>query len=220
MFLAAINAPDSKKLEVVADGLTLWHGVQLAIDTTLVSPLRRDETAKRRAANHDGAALEEAKQRKQRTYQKLSGDGGQGWSYWLQKWVADGVPRQRSSRAHLPTSGHKTEPLLLQGRPQAVWLRRWSAMLACSGGTGTATGVPSVQEVMREDDRFAGPERGGQLGCWFHVTFHREARCTCVLFCSGRFQQRFSFFRVRKKKKRRGLQQKRRCNHDRTRSNS
>ena len=33
-------------------------------------------------------------------------------------------------------------------------------MLACSGGTGTATDVPSVQEVMREDDRFAGPERG------------------------------------------------------------
>ena len=56
MDLAAFNALDSRRLEVVADGLTLWHGAQLAIDTTLVSPLRRDGTARRRAANHDGAA--------------------------------------------------------------------------------------------------------------------------------------------------------------------
>ena len=32
------------------------------------------------------------------------------------------------------------------------------------------------------------------------MTFHREARCACVLFCSGRFQQRF-FFSSQKKRK-------------------
>ena len=30
MDLAAFNALDSRRLEVVADGLTLWHGAQLA----------------------------------------------------------------------------------------------------------------------------------------------------------------------------------------------
>ena len=31
--------PDSRRLEVVAGGLPLFHGAQLAIDTTLVSPV-------------------------------------------------------------------------------------------------------------------------------------------------------------------------------------
>ena len=33
---------DGRRLEVVADGLTLWGGAQLAIDTTLVSPFHQD----------------------------------------------------------------------------------------------------------------------------------------------------------------------------------
>ena len=60
MDLAAHNNLDGPRLEVVADGLTLWHGAQLAIDTTLVSPLRRDGSARFRAVDHDGAVLMEA----------------------------------------------------------------------------------------------------------------------------------------------------------------
>ena len=63
-------------VEVVADGLTLWQGAQLATDTTLVSPLRRDGSARPRAADHNGAALDEARRRKERTHPELSGDGG------------------------------------------------------------------------------------------------------------------------------------------------
>ena len=33
---------DARRLDVVAEGLPLFHGAQLAIDTTLVSPVRRD----------------------------------------------------------------------------------------------------------------------------------------------------------------------------------
>ena len=33
------DRPDTRRLEVVADGLPLHHGAQLAIDTTMVSPL-------------------------------------------------------------------------------------------------------------------------------------------------------------------------------------
>ena len=33
---------DGRHLEVVANGVPLFHGAQLAIDTTLVSPVGRD----------------------------------------------------------------------------------------------------------------------------------------------------------------------------------
>ena len=48
--LVAHNNLDGRRLEVIADGLTLCHGAQLAVDTTLVSPLRRDGSARARAA--------------------------------------------------------------------------------------------------------------------------------------------------------------------------
>ena len=76
MDLAVHNGLDSHRLEVVADGLTLWRGAQLAIDTTMESPLRRDGTTRPRAANFDGAALGVAQRRKEATYPELSGEGG------------------------------------------------------------------------------------------------------------------------------------------------
>ena len=39
MDLATFNALDGRRLEIVADGLTLWRGAQLAVDTAMVSPL-------------------------------------------------------------------------------------------------------------------------------------------------------------------------------------
>ena len=45
MDLRPPNIIDSRRLEVVADGLPLFGGVQLAVDTTLVSPLHCDRTA-------------------------------------------------------------------------------------------------------------------------------------------------------------------------------
>ena len=66
---------DGRRLEIVADGLTLWRGAQLAVDTTMVSPLWRDGSPKPRAANHDGA-LEAARRKKETTYPELAGEGG------------------------------------------------------------------------------------------------------------------------------------------------
>ena len=61
---------DNRRLEVVADGLPLFNGAQLAIDTTMVSTLRGDGTARR------GAQHTSARRRKELTYPELSGDGG------------------------------------------------------------------------------------------------------------------------------------------------
>ena len=74
--LGEFNALDNRRVEVVADGLPLWQGAQLAIDTALVSPLRGDGSARRRAADHSGSALHEAKRRKERTYPEFVGEEG------------------------------------------------------------------------------------------------------------------------------------------------
>ena len=70
------GVPDQRRLEVVAEGLPLFHGAQLAIDTTLVSPLRADGAPHIQCADVDGAALRQARRQKERTYPELSGAHG------------------------------------------------------------------------------------------------------------------------------------------------
>ena len=55
---------DGRRIEVIADGLPLFHGAQLAVDATLVSALRSNGDARPRAADIDGAALQAARQGK------------------------------------------------------------------------------------------------------------------------------------------------------------
>ena len=67
---------DNRRLEVVADGLPLFHRAQLALDTTLVSPIRADGSPRRQCATTDGAALEQARRRKELRYPELTGEEG------------------------------------------------------------------------------------------------------------------------------------------------
>ena len=67
---------DNRRQEVVADGLPLFHGAQLAVDTTTVSTVRADGVLRR--AERDGAALDQARRTKERTYPELTGE--QGWA--------------------------------------------------------------------------------------------------------------------------------------------
>ena len=68
--------PLGRRLEIIAYGLPSWRGAQLAIDTTLVSPIRADGTARHHPAHRDGVALEEARRTKERKYPELAGNGG------------------------------------------------------------------------------------------------------------------------------------------------
>ena len=63
-------------LEIVAAGLPLFRGAQLAVDTTIVSVLKRDGSARTRCASVDGASLESARRRKEATHPELTGRNG------------------------------------------------------------------------------------------------------------------------------------------------
>ena len=65
----AVVGQDGRRLEVVADGLPLFGGAQLAIDTTLVSPIRADGCLAISAQTW--MALAQAHRRKQRTCPEL-----------------------------------------------------------------------------------------------------------------------------------------------------
>ena len=124
---------DGRRLDIVADGLTLWQGAQLAIDATMVSLLRRDGTFRPRAANHDGVVLEATRRRKEATCPELSGENGRARLVVL---AAEVGGRWNSETAQfitaLANARAQEVPLVLQGRAQAAWARRWTAILACT----------------------------------------------------------------------------------------
>ena len=66
--LAEPRAADGRRLEVVVDGLPLFGGCQLAVDTTVVCALHCDGSPHRGAENLDGVVLERARRRKERRY--------------------------------------------------------------------------------------------------------------------------------------------------------
>ena len=131
MDLTALDVIDSRRFEVVVDGLTAFRGAQLAIDTTLVSALRRDGTSWR-CCKSWCCVGSSSQAEKARTHPELTGKGEQsplgclGCGGQMQTVGPDCsipcrlVQRQSGDSARAPPS------------VEAAWLRRWSAMLACS----------------------------------------------------------------------------------------
>ena len=104
MDLVPQGRQDSRRLEVVADGLPLFHGAQLAIDTTLVSPVGRDGLPRPRCVREDGAALTIARRRKERTYPELTGRFGRAKLVVLACEVAAGARQGKSPHRTSPTT--------------------------------------------------------------------------------------------------------------------
>ena len=157
---------DGRRLEVVADGLPLFHGAQLAKDTTLVSPLSCDGLPHPRCVREDGAALEAARRRKERTYPELTeqfgrarlvvfaGEVGGRWSDETQAFL-----RQ------LANARARSEPVPQQARARAARLMRWRAILACSSARAFATSLLEVRT-------------GGR---WFHSDHCPLRRGCCMM---------------------------------------
>ena len=121
---------DGRQIEVLAQGLPLRHGAQLAVDATLTSPVGRDGEARHDAATVPGDALQRATARKRTTtYPEFAHNrrcrlvvvaietGG--------RWGSEAVDLVRAL-AHAKARG--TPPWL---RPTTVgaYIHRWAALL-------------------------------------------------------------------------------------------
>ena len=97
MDLARPDALDNRRLEIVADGLPLFLGAQLAP----------------RCANEDGAALAAARRRKEGpTRSSRVATGGPAWLCWPSR-LGDGGPRKRKTSSAVwpgprPEASHRT----------------------------------------------------------------------------------------------------------------
>ena len=70
-----VPAQDSRQIEVLAQGLPCYGGIQLAVDITLRSAVSCAGEAHPHAADHDGAVLLQARQDKEATYPELASSG-------------------------------------------------------------------------------------------------------------------------------------------------
>ena len=139
MDLARPDVPDNRRLEIVAEGLPLFHGAQLAIDTTVVSVLKRDGTPHTRCADVDGAALQAAAEGDHLSragWPKIpswvASSAGRGWSCWGVRWPAGGQTNASVSCASWQGAKVRSEPPHLKVRARRAWLSRWSVLLSCS----------------------------------------------------------------------------------------
>ena len=99
--LLPLQHADARRLEVVADGLPLCHGAQIAVDTTLVYPLRRNSTPHSRCAWEDGAASRQARRRKECIQNSPVHMEEPDWLFSQIKLEADGPWRRKLSSSNL-----------------------------------------------------------------------------------------------------------------------
>ena len=162
--LGTPDARDARRLEVVVDGLPLFGGAQLAVDTTLVSAIQGNGEPRNGAAERDGVALAQAKRKKARTYPELVRPGARARLVVLAletggRWSKDA----RTFVQLLARARARSEPRLIQRRVEQAWRLRWYSILSCAaaralaasllelrGGRGADGQVPQSHDVERE----------------------------------------------------------------------
>ena len=161
---------DGRRLEVVANGLPLWHGAQIAIDTTLVSPVRRDGLPRPRAAVTPGVALADARRSKENTYPELLAASRCRLAVLAAevggRWSTETVLFLRL----LARAKARAVPEGLRQATARAYIARWSGMLAATAQRSFATSLlelplhgdacvdgatPELSDVL-SDDRWAG----------------------------------------------------------------
>ena len=167
MIIQDLSRRDNRRIEVLADDLPLYHGTQLAIDTTMVSALSREGQPRLRSDTVDGAALAEARNRKNGTYPELSSPGGRarlvvvgtecGGRFSTEAW---------NFLRLLANSKVRAEPELNRTSAATAWRRRWAGMLAVASQrafaeslldkvvTRSADGPTPHAATVLEEDRY------------------------------------------------------------------
>ena len=142
---------DGRRLEVVAEGLFLFGGCQLALDATLVSALHGNGIHRRNADKADGIVLREARRHKERTYPELQGRNGRVRMVVIAGEVGGRWSEEtKASLWALACEKSRSEARVLRKSVRAAWYRRWCCLLACAAAKAVALsllerrGVPGV----------------------------------------------------------------------------
>ena len=119
------HGEDARRLEVVVDGLPLFGGRQLAVDTTLVGVLHANGQPMRRTPDEDWVRLLAARRRKERTYPELVGRRGRATLVVLAGEIGGRWSEEtRSFLSQLAKARARSEiPLMRKRMEQAWWLR-------------------------------------------------------------------------------------------------
>ena len=137
-----VPATDGRRLEVVVDGLPLFGGCQLAVDTTLVCALHCDGSPHNGAADADGVVLQAARRRKERTYPELVGPRTRARLVVLAVEVGGRWSNEtRSFLAQLAKARSRVEPKLFRRRAEQAWRMRWGAILSCAAAKAVAVSL-------------------------------------------------------------------------------
>ena len=126
-----VPVADERRIEVVANGLPLWHGSQLALDATIVSPLTRRGEAHPHADVQPGCAVAAAARRKRcQTYPEL----GRARRCRLVVVGIETGGRFGTEAVQLLRllARHRADSVPAHLRPAAItsWVARWSGLLA------------------------------------------------------------------------------------------
>ena len=135
MDLAAHNAVDNRRLEVVADRLTLWRGAQLAIDTTMAPEPGQPITT----GGHPPRTFRGRRESSPR------GPGSRS-----------GCAETAQFLTALPKARAQEVPQVLQGRAETAWVRRWSAFLACTAARAFTVSQAEAPADRKVDHRRVG----------------------------------------------------------------
>ena len=130
MDLAVPHAHDTRRLEIVADGLPLFGGTQLDIDTTLVSA-----TVQQDAVPLTGMVLLSSQpdaRRSEPTPNSLDHTLSLDWWFWLGEVGGRWSDETQSFLCQLGRAKVRSEPSILRGRAELAWKLRWASTLACS----------------------------------------------------------------------------------------
>ena len=136
-----LSRVDDRRIEVIANGLPMWGGSQLAVDTRVVSPLTRSGEPRSRGGTYAGAALQDARRNKERTYPELLHNrrcrlvvlgievGGR-WSNEASSFIR-----------MLAKARARSSPPSLQAATTSALVSRWSALLTHAAATSFAASL-------------------------------------------------------------------------------
>ena len=136
------SVQDARRIEVLCNGLPLWHGAQLAVDATIVSPVGRTGEPRAGADARPALALDQAAQRKRRhTYPEFKRarrcrlvvfgvEVGGRWSREAAQFVRL-LARARAAAALAA----------LRVTARGAWVQRWSGILSVAAQRAFATSL-------------------------------------------------------------------------------